>query len=587
MPHHPKPTRLALAATAAMAALALCPTLSQAYCDDVEGTREGFAATQALSRPDPARVEAGKRELRELVDTAVRVSAETRAAEHTRLAAGYDLDQTKASAKPQISLQTMVGGGKYVTRGVDFGIGGQGNTGLTMTGPIYDGGRNAAQVGFREQLLAASGSALSAKQEQVAHESLLAVLERIRLRYQLQIHEQHIAKLSCLTGLVDRVVQADKGRASELVQARTGLYQAEVARDELRTAVRQSDAKIRRLLGDSPADWRDIAFAVREPPPLAQALQAVMDNPEVRQLQQQADAQVRLAESVAAEASPQVKFQMGYNAVRPADYVNYKSWSAGLTLNYTLFDSGINQAARGAARERALAARQSVDQMVADRTKDVNISFDAANGAFRRAARLVDVIRDSNKVRNATYTQWAQLGSRSLFDLISAENEHKQLGLLHASTLFDGLVAASQVRTAGGGMLPWVAPDLVPAPVLGALSRYQSRPATPLPVTTAAAPASSPTSASAANVAPTQEAPTQTPTQAPVQAATSAPPQGEPAPAAAAAATAATAATAPTAPTASVAPAAPVAQASALQAGAAGVELRGVQLGTGLNSDQP
>jgi len=90
------------------------------------------------------------------------------------------------------------------------------------------------------------------------------------------------------------------------------------------------------------------------------------------------------------------------------------------------------------------------------RVSRVGELHEAASASFDRARRLVDVLRESERVRQATFQQWAQLGRRSLFDVISAESDHFNLRVAYVNALYDGYLANTQMRSLGGGMLNWM-----------------------------------------------------------------------------------------------------------------------------------
>ena len=83
---------------------------------------------------------------------------------------------------------------------------------------------------------------------------------------------------------------------------------------------------------------------------------------------------------------------------------------------------------------------------------------DAATSAQTRAARVAELLRDSDQLREATYEQWARMGRRSLFDLISAENDHAQLQIARAQAEHEHLMALLQMQAAGAGLRAWLAP---------------------------------------------------------------------------------------------------------------------------------
>ena len=448
--------------------LLLLPMLAGAQpCDDRVDAEKGLqlepppAGTPEATAP--AALVAGREQLVALSRTAVLESPDIKAAEANRTAAQFDIEQVRSGKKPRLEASSTVGVGRYASNvSPNYNPRGVGTLGLTLSAPVFDGGRIDALTRQREELFGASTASLDAVRERVALDTLLTVLERNRLRTQLNVLEQHVAKLSCLSNLIDRIVEADRGRASEQIQARNSLRQAELARDQVAASARNAESRLQTVLAGQVMPWTSAGAPLIEVPALETVLQLVSENPDVRQLQRQAEAQTFAAQAAAAERSPQVRWEAGVNSKSQADRVSSSSWNAGLTLNYAFADGGLRDANIGAAEARAQAARRNLEQAVVERNKQAGVLHDTAQSAYKRAVQYSELLRDSDGLRRATYVQWAMLGRRSLFDLMSAENGHNSLHLEYVNAMFDGFAASAQLRHVGGGLLPWLAPELPP-----------------------------------------------------------------------------------------------------------------------------
>jgi len=76
-----------------------------------------------------------------------------------------------------------------------------------------------------------------------------------------------------------------------------------------------------------------------------------------------------------------------------------------------------------------------------------------AVSSFDRARRVVDVLRDSDRVRNFTLQQWQQLGRRSLFDVMASEGDHYGLRVSYVNALYDGQQSTALLWSLGQGVL--------------------------------------------------------------------------------------------------------------------------------------
>lgn len=455
-----RPWLLALAT--ALASMGVCA----AAPDCGETPTQTTPAPAAQSTPAAAGdglAEEALHPLAALARDALAQSAEVRGAEHGSRAARFDLDQTAAAARPAIGLSSGLGLAQSAHDAVTRREGRTSSLALSVTAPLYDGGRLDALVQYRQRLAEAGETSLGAVRERVVREAVVTALERNRYTAQVAVHDRHVARMACLVGMMEQVVELDRGRSSELTQARMGLRQAQLVREDALTARRQAQTRLQQLVG-GPAilPWSDVGRPLQALPSLAQVVDAIGASPEVQQLRLQAEAMLAYARASRAETAPQLRWQAGASQSRAA-HVDTTSWNAGLTLNLTLADGGAAVAGSNAAAERALAARRQEEALVEERIRTATALHDAAVSARTRSAQITAVLQDSEQVRAATYAQWARLGRRSLFDLISAEAEHMQLRLAEVNAQHDAWAAVAQMRSAGGGLLPWLAPELAAA----------------------------------------------------------------------------------------------------------------------------
>lgn len=452
----PHALRAALAALAALSVLFAGGAQAAPGCEDPPPVRLPVSA-EAAAAPDDA-----LNQLATLAREALAQSADVRGAQHGSRAARFDLDQTAAAAKPAVGLSSGLGLNQSAYDGDTRRESRTGSLALSVSAPLYDGGRLGELVRYRQRMADAGEVSVGSVRERVVRDAVVTALERNRYTVQLVVHDRYVGKMACLVRMMEQVVELDRGRSSELVQARKGLRQAQLAREDALTARRQADTRLQQLVGGlAILPWSDAGQPLQELPPLAQVVDEIAASPDVRQLRLQAEAMDAYARASRAETAPQVRWQVGASQSRYA-HVDTANWNAGLTLNLTLADGGAATAGSNAAAERALAARRQEDALVEERMRTATTLHDAASSARTRAVQIVEVLKDSELVRAATYEQWARLGRRSLFDLMSAESEHVQLRLAEVNAQHDAWSAVAQLRSAGAGLLPWLVPELAP-----------------------------------------------------------------------------------------------------------------------------
>jgi outer membrane protein TolC len=69
-----------------------------------------------------------------------------------------------------------------------------------------------------------------------------------------------------------------------------------------------------------------------------------------------------------------------------------------------------------------------------------------------RARRIVDILRNSDRVRASTLQQWQQLGRRSLFDVMAAEGDYYSMRVAHVNAMFDAQQIVALIWSMGRGV---------------------------------------------------------------------------------------------------------------------------------------
>ena len=397
-------------------------------------------------------------QLQVLAREASRRSAEVGSAQLLAEAASYDLAETRADRLPQVTVSGQIGPGGSAVGGRTVSKGNQSTLTLSMTAPLYDGGWQRQLTRWREHLAGAAKFGAAVTQEQVVLEAITMALERNRYRLQAQVYQQFMRKMSCLRDALEGIVAEDKGRTSELVQVRKTQAQTELQRDAALAQSRQIEFRLRKLIGDqvTPGDGITVPLAVI--PEIGEINRQIEFGNEAQQLRAQAEGLDNYAKAVVAGQRPQVNW-----AVSKAEGVQGRthtaSWHAGVTVSYSLFNGFSDKAASQAAVKRAESARLQLAGLLATKFAKTSEVYDIATESIDRAKRYVEILRDSERVRNFTFQQWSQMGRRSLFDVMSAESEHFNLRIAYVNALHDSFVASAQLRSMGAGLSVWLMPD--------------------------------------------------------------------------------------------------------------------------------
>jgi adhesin transport system outer membrane protein len=368
-------------------------------------------------------------------------------------AAALDVKEVRASGWPQVGLSGSLG---YVgSRAPDTEDvnGSQGRATLSITAPLYDGGRINRLTDWKANLAEAARFGQISTDEQVVLQTVSLAIERSRYRMQVQVYQQYARKMGCLVEALETIVRSDKGRTSELVQAQKTLQQAEIAQAQTVSMVRQVEIRLRRFVGDGLPSPEGMGSILLDLPPLNDFLVQAESSAEIAQLGAQAEAADSYAKSVDALKKPQLSWVITGSKAQGAG--NSTSMLAGVNVNIPLFAPGTYYASDAAVKRAEAARLQRADALESRRARMADV-HEQATAAFDRARRVISVLRDSDRVRNYTLQQWQQLGKRSLFDVMSAESDHYQMRVAYVNALYDGEQSNALLRSLGLGVANWL-----------------------------------------------------------------------------------------------------------------------------------
>jgi len=437
-------------------ALGTVPALA-ARCVDEENFETAPASDgSSAAAPDP------RGQLAEMVREALNRSQAIGAAQLVAEAALQDVAEARAAKAIQASIGGTVGPNASQSAGITETAAVQARATLSVSQLLYDGGRVDRLADWRTQLAESARYGALSQQEQVAATTVALALERSRYRMQILVYGQYARKMGCLVEALETIVRADRGRASELVQAKKSLQQAELSMTQAQSQARQVDVRLRRFVGDGLPGVQGLASVLLAVPDMATLQEDVERSAEVAQLGAQVAAAERFARAAEAQGKPQVSWTFGGNkgtatggTVTPSSSARSAGISLGIAINIPLLNPGVD-ASSEAARKRAQALVLQRADAVESRRFRVAEVHEQTLSAFDRARRVGAVLRDSEQVRNFTLQQWQQLGRRSLFDVMAAEGDHYNLRVSYVNAIHDGEQLNAILLSLGRGVTEWL-----------------------------------------------------------------------------------------------------------------------------------
>ena len=390
--------------------------------------------------------------LDENVRKALELSAEAREAQANWKAAEYDIDQAKGQRWPQVQVgvsspsATFGGGASSGTRSA------AGN--LAITTPVYDWGRLSATIDSRTETSKAAYQAAQQVRQKIAYDTVSALLEQRRHQAALEASQGYVKRMEELVDMLSQIVQSDRGRASELTQARARRLQAVTGRDAIVAKLREVQVNLVKLVGEEVQWPADLAWEIR-PVALQDALIAGAEHPAMQQARAEAKAAGLYAESVKAGRLPQLNWVVG-KSTQEDSAGNKQPWSTGLSLQWNAFQGGSGRASERAAFERAAAGEEKADASARDLAYRLRTSAEQRDAAASRAGEYTELIQETDRVRKIFYEQWYHLGKRTLLDVLTAESDHYNNQSAQVTTRFDAEAADLRMRADSAMLLDWL-----------------------------------------------------------------------------------------------------------------------------------
>jgi outer membrane protein, adhesin transport system len=396
-----------------------------------------------------------KRIIWQAVRRANEISPEVRQAYADYKAAGADVDEAKGQRWPQVDIGSQSPSANFGPGGGNGGNNSGNPLSVNVTTNVFDWGRTRSTIGSREHFSEAANLKYQSVLGDNAYSVVATLIELGKQRNIVDLSQQFVTRMAALVKMLSEIVAVDRGRGSELTQAKTRLLQAQASRDTAEAKVRDAELTLRKLVGDEPVPIPRTREWSLEPGNLPQLLSLASTHPNLRQAQEEAKAADLNADAVRAAAKPQVNWVVSAGLAKDA-LGRRQPWQTMLTLNWGAFRGGSAKAAAEAARQRAAASWQRMELQQRDLEYAIRGADQDAHTLLQRADLYEGLGIETDRVRKAFFEQWYHLGRRTLLDVLTAENEHYGNRVAEVNNRFDGYLSIMKEHYAAGGLVPWL-----------------------------------------------------------------------------------------------------------------------------------
>lgn len=379
-------------------------------------------------------------------------SAEIKQAQTTALGAQAQIDVVKGQRYPQVNVTTnsprvAVGQSNKDNRTV--------STQVNVVTPIFDWGRISAQVDEQQYAYESSTIEVRLKQDEIAYNVLSYSVEIARVRSLLQVTDLYVDRMTELVDLLSQIVEADPGRASELLQAQTKQIQAFTARDSLNARLTELEIGINRLLGENVYIPAELAFDVSIFEQINEDV-LLSNHPAILQANALYKKAVSAVDSLHASRFPQLNLNITKNT-NDLEYEDKENpWLVGLNVSWAAFEGGSATASERAAIEEAKAILYQRETVLRDLDNRIKAAENQRDNALFRSREYNNLVVASREVKQSFYDQWFHLGKKQLIDVLGAESDFYNNEQTFINLQYDAFLAQLRIYSDSGMLLSWL-----------------------------------------------------------------------------------------------------------------------------------
>ena len=402
----------------------------------------------ALSEKE--RIKASDVQLKKMVRIAIENSPLVREAKLNIIAANEDINAAKGSRYPQITGtgQSRISGGDIPLEGRATG---KLSYNVAAQMPIYDWGKIDALIAGRNSARDATVARFRLQGQALAIEATKTCLEYNKQRALLSITDEYIANVDKILGMIGKITKADAGRASELIQTKSRVLQAKSSQDAVRSKIQETKIKLERILGkENVASCHGIAASFIVNPDIEAIRKNIKSHPQVEALEAERRFQKNNLDQVSASRKPQVQVASSYGSLYPGVSTAGSGYNVSLLITAPIFDGDILRSNERAAAERVSASDERLEEAIRQVDGQYREKYESASSGVKRAQDYTALLEVNDRVRKDFFLQWSSLGRRSLFELLSIEQEQYSLQSNYVMTLFDGMSGYAEIMGNAG-----------------------------------------------------------------------------------------------------------------------------------------
>ena len=325
---------------------------------------------------------------------------------------------------------------------------------FTLDQPVYRGGRTLAAVSEAKNTVQAARARLRVVEQAVLLDGATSFMNVLRDQAVLELNTSN-------EQVLERNLEATRDRFQVGEITRTDVHQAEARlarvraeRIQAESDLESSRAAYRNVIGEVPGSLVEPRPPTDLPASLTEAVKiAVIDDPNVIAGRFDEKALADNAQEVRGELLPEVNIEG--TASRAFDTVGQESrvdtYEAKVTLTVPLYQSGSVYSRLREAKQSVAEQRLRTDQARRDATERAIRVWEDVQAAQARIEAFRTEI-EANEIALEGVQREAAVGSRTVLDVLDAEQELLDAKVNHVRATRDALVAIFELKVALGQM---------------------------------------------------------------------------------------------------------------------------------------
>lgn len=388
-----------------------------------------------------------------LIYEALNYSPEIKGKQADNLAADYDIKQVKGQRWPQVTI-----GGQSPM--ANFGSGNRTNKGwsdasssVNVTTNIYDFGLTSAKIKAAENTEISTAHDVQTTKNSVAGKLLALVIQLSQYQEELSVAERFLARMTQLTNMISEIVERDRGRGSDLVQAKAKQIEAKTYVQNIQKQLEDIQIALIRLVGHRVKLSTNVTFDKIYLTP-DQVQRALDNHPLLKADQAKYEAARNEAEAAESAKYPRLNWVVTKSTAKDFDG-RQDAWQTGVNLQWDIFSGGSTRASASAAVARANSSKMTLETDRLELENQIRNYSYQRDSSMQRAAEYSRLSAENNQVRDMFYQQWYYLGKRPLLDVLTAETSYFTNQISEIQTRYDGYIAGANLVTQASKVLSW------------------------------------------------------------------------------------------------------------------------------------